>query len=54
MLTKDPFEPLHKASLKHLTLKTVFLLVLASGKCRSEIHQWLPKVSKVANWNKIC
>ena len=37
-LTKAPFEPLKEVSLKHLTLKTVFLLALGSGKCRSEIH----------------
>ena len=36
-LTKAPFEPLRKASLKHLTFKTVFLLALGSGKRRSEI-----------------
>ena len=29
--TKPPFEPLRKASLKHLTFKTVFLLALGSG-----------------------
>ena len=42
-LTKAPFEPMRKASLKHLTLKTVFLLALGSGKRRSEIHAWLYK-----------
>ena len=31
-LTKAPFEPLRKASLKRLTFKTVFLLALGSGK----------------------
>ena len=31
-LTQSPFEPLRKASLKHLTFKTVFLLALGSGK----------------------
>ena len=31
-LTKAPFEPLGKASLKHLSFKTVFLLALGSGK----------------------
>ena len=31
-LTKPPFEPLRKASLKHLTFKTFFLLALGSGK----------------------
>ena len=32
------FEPLKEASLRHLTFKTVFLLALGSGICRSEIH----------------
>ena len=40
-LTKPPFEPLRKASLKHLTFKTMFLLALGSGKRRSEIHAWV-------------
>ena len=39
-LTKAPFEPIKEASLKHLTFKTVFLLALGSGKCRSEIHAY--------------
>ena len=42
-LTKAPFEPIKEASLKHLTFKTVFLLALGSGKCRSEIHAWQSK-----------
>ena len=37
-LSKPPYEPLHEAELKWLTLKTVFLVALASGKRRSEIH----------------
>ena len=37
-LLSKPFEPLERASLKFLTFKTVFLLALASGKRRSEIH----------------
>ena len=45
-LTKAPFEPLRKASLKHLTFRTVFLLALGSGKRRSEIHAWLSKSIK--------
>ena len=40
-LTKRPFEPLKSVDIKYLTLKTVFLLALASGKRRSEIHAWL-------------
>ena len=35
-LTKVPFEPMKDTDLKHLTLKTAFLLALASGKCHSE------------------
>ena len=34
-LCKPPYEPLQEESLKHLTLKTVFLLAMASaGRCR--------------------
>ena len=53
-LTKPPFEPLRKASLKHLTFKTVFLLALGSGKRRSEIHMWLNKnIRHQADWSKV-
>ena len=31
-LSKPPYELLREASLKHLTLKTVFLLAMASGE----------------------
>ena len=46
-LTKAPFEPMKDTDLKHLALKTAFLLALASGKCRSEIHAWV--ANKVSN-----
>ena len=53
-LTKAPFEPLRKASLKHLTFKTVFLLALGSGKRRSEIHAWLYKnIRHQENWSRV-
>ena len=53
-LTKAPFEPLRKASLKHLTFKTVFLLALDSGKRRSEIHAWLLKnIRHQQNWSQV-
>ena len=40
--------------LKHLTLKTAFLLALASGKCCSEIHAWVAnKVSNLGQWEKV-
>ena len=37
-LSKSPYEPLQEASFKHLTLKTVFLLAMASAGRRSELH----------------
>ena len=39
-LTKALFEPMQKASLKHLFFKTVSLLALSSGNKRSGIHAW--------------
>ena len=53
-LTKAPFEPMTDTDLKHLTLKTAFLLALASGKRRSEIHAWVAnKVSYLGQWEKV-
>ena len=53
-LTKQPFEPLGKASLKLLTFKTVFLLTLASGKRRSEVHAWThSSLSYKENWSQV-
>ena len=53
-LTKPPFEPLSEATLKWLTYKTVFLLALASGKRRSEIHAWThSSVSSRRNWSEV-
>ena len=37
-LSKPPCEPLREASFKHLTLKTVFLLAMASAERRSELQ----------------
>ena len=37
-LLKAPFEPLHTASLKHLTYKTVFLVGMSSACRISELH----------------
>ena len=40
--------------LKHLTLKTAFLLALASGKHRSEIYAWVAnQVSNLGQWEKV-
>ena len=53
-LTKAPFEPMKDTDLKHLTLKTAFLLALASGMRRSEIHAWVAnKVSNLGQWKKV-
>ena len=37
-ICKDPYEPLHKASLLHLTMKTAFLIMMTTAKRVSEIH----------------
>ena len=37
-LSKPPYVPLREASLKHLTLKTFFLLAMASARRRSELQ----------------
>ena len=37
-LTTSPFEPLETCGFKEMTFKTVFLIALASGRRRSEIH----------------
>ena len=53
-LTEAPFEPMKDTDLKHLTLKTVFLLALASGKRLSEIHAWVAnKVSNLGQWEYV-
>ena len=43
-LTKAPLEPMKDTDLRHITLKTAFLLILASGKC---------KVSNLGQWEKV-
>ena len=53
-LTKAPFEAMKDTDLKHLTLKTAFLLALASSKRRSEIHAWVAnKVLNLGQWEKV-
>ena len=53
-LTKAPFEPMDDTYLKHLTLKTAFLLALASRKRCSKIHAWVAnKVSNLGQWEKV-
>ena len=51
-LTKAPLEPMKDTS-QHFTLKTVFVLALASGRCRSKIHAWVAnKVSNLGQWER--
>ena len=53
-LMEAPFEPLGQSSLKHLTQKTVFLLWLASGARRSEIHALdIHCITQLNNWQKV-
>jgi hypothetical protein len=40
-LTRAPFEPMSNATVQHLTWKTAFLVALASGKRRGEMHAFL-------------
>ena len=40
-LTDKPFEPMGIALMKYVTLKTVFLTALSSGRRRSEVHALL-------------
>ena len=45
---------MRKASLKHLTFKTVFLLALGSSKRQSEIHAWLYRnIRHQENWSQV-
>ena len=53
-LTQPPFEPQEECTLKLLTWKTVFLLALASGKMRSEIHAWTyDGTLSLGNWEQV-
>ena len=53
-LTQPLFETLGDAALKFLTWKTVFLLALASGKRRSEIHAWtLVGLLCLGDWEQV-
>ena len=52
-LTQPLFEPLAKADLKVLIFKTVFLLALASGKRRSELHNWTFDSSRKRDWSEV-
>ena len=54
VLLKAPFEPLQLAELKYVTWKTMFLVLLASGSRRGEIHSLdYSKVRPSKNWTSI-
>ena len=53
-LTQAPFEPMALAPLKWVTFKTCFLVTLASGKRRSEVHALLhSRLRTDDNWSKV-
>jgi hypothetical protein len=52
-LMKSPFEPIHTAELKFVTFKTVFLLALATGKRRSELHALRHDFRHKEDWSLI-
>ena len=54
MSSQASFEPMKDTDLKHLDLKTAFLLALASGKRRRIIHAWVAnKVSILLRYNSL-
>ena len=54
-LKGPPFEPMFLAPLKFVTLKSVFLLALASGSRRSEMHAWMEEgVFLDSSGSKVC
>ena len=52
-LRRPPYEPLKRASDRNLTLKTVFLLALASAKRVGELHALSAKVGHSEGWNSL-
>ena len=54
VLVKAPFEPLHLAEMKYLTWKTTFLVLLASGSRRGEVHSFdFKKVRHGSKWSSV-
>ena len=51
---QSPLWAYERHRLKHPTLKTTFLLALASSKHRSKIHAWVAnKVANLGQWEKV-
>ena len=54
VLLKAPFEPLHLADMKYVTWKTTFLVLLASGSRRGEVHSFdFKKVRHASKWTSV-
>jgi hypothetical protein len=52
-LLNAPFEPMHLAPLKFVTLKTIFLLAFATGKRRSELHALVKEYTREEGWKNV-
>ena len=52
-LLKEPYEPLRKASTRDVSLKTVFLLALASARRVSDLHGLSAEVRHSKGWNSL-
>ena len=53
-LVNAPFEPLHLADMKYVTWKTTFLVLLASGSRRGEVHSLdFKKVRHDSKWSSV-
>ncbi len=52
-LTQPPYEPMHLATPKALTYKTVFLLGLASAKRIGELHALTKFTSHTEHWTSV-
>jgi hypothetical protein len=52
-LTKAPYEPMAAASLRNVTLKTVFLVSLGTAKRVSEVHALSAEVNHSSDWSHL-
>ena len=52
-LRRPPYEPLNRASNRDLTLKTIFLLALASAKRVGVLHALTAKVGHTKDWKSL-
>mgnify|MGYP003776313897 FL=1 len=52
-LLRGPFEPLRSAEPKFLSMKTAFLLALATAKRRSELRAFSKRVLHTDNWTSV-